>query len=155
MISLNKIIDLRKIGKFWHKRNATSQSCNIGTYTSPRLKKNIYRNEDDDAYLLTNIEHLYDDHVSNNRPTSFDEININKIKINQLCIDSVENIDNNLSNECVSYTSCMAICHNLFNHMKNGNKISKLIIGLLLELKEVINSKKKKINNRNLDKENR
>ena len=28
--------------------------------------------------------------------------------------------------------------------MKNGNKISKLIIGLLLELKEVINSKKKK-----------
>ena len=38
----------------------------------------------------------------------------------------------------------MAICHNLFNHMKNGNKISKLIIGLLLELKEVINSKKKK-----------
>ena len=45
-------------------------------------------------------------------------------------------MDNNQSNDHPSY---IVICNNLHNIMKNDNQISNLIVGLLLELKEVIN----------------
>ena len=37
----------------------------------------------------------------------------------------------------------MAICNSLYNNMKYDNQISNLIVGLLLELKEVVHSIKK------------
>ena len=52
-------------------------------------------------------------------------------------------MDNNQSNDHPSY---IVICNNLHNIMKNDNQISNLIVGLLLELKEVINFHKKKFN---------
>ena len=45
-------------------------------------------------------------------------------------------MDNNQSNDHPSY---IFICNNLHNNMKNDNQILNLIIGLLLELKKVIN----------------
>ena len=35
----------------------------------------------------------------------------------------------------------MDICNSLYNNMKNGDQTSNLIVGLLLEFKEIINSK--------------
>ena len=37
----------------------------------------------------------------------------------------------------------MAIYNSLYNNMKHDDQISNLILGLLLELKEVVHSKKK------------
>ena len=60
-------------------------------------------------------------------------------------------MDNNQSNDHPSY---IVICNNLHNIMKNDNQISNLIVGLLLELKEVINFHKKIMKFLKLIKEN-
>ena len=116
MISFNKIFDINKMWKYWHQRNTIRQSCNIGTYTSPKLK--ITQIEDDNFFPFTYIEHEYNDHESNNIPTSFDEININEIKKNHICTDMVVNMNNKPSHECINYSSYLAICKHLFNNIK-------------------------------------
>ena len=88
---------------------------------------------------MTNIEHDYDDNESNNNQANFVEININKIETNQLRSDTIGNMYNNPSNECINHSFYLVISNNLFNNMKNNNQLSRLFVGVLLELKKVIN----------------
>ena len=104
-------------------------------------KKSYTEFEDIHIFPLTNIEHLEDNHFSNNISTNFDEINSNVIETNQLYRNSIETTGNNKLNDCFSHSSYRGIYNSLFNNMKNNDKISNLIVGLLLELKDVIHSK--------------
>ena len=88
---------------------------------------------------MTNIEHDYDDNESNNNQANFVEININKIETNQLRSDTIENMYNNPSNKRINHSFYLVISNNLFNDMKNNNQLSRLFVGVLLELKKVIN----------------
>ena len=84
---------------------------------------------------------MVDDSLSQHIPTYYDEININKIETNQLHRDSLETTENIKSKTCVMHSSYMVICNCLYNHMKNYDQISNLIVGLSLEFKQIINSK--------------
>ena len=53
-------------------------------------------------------------------------------------------MENNTSNEYITPSSYMAIRNNLFNEMEKDKQISSLIVGFMLKVKEVINSKKDK-----------
>ena len=68
---------MKRIGKYWHKRNEITQSPYIGTYTSTRLKKSYTEIRDTNIFPWTKIEHLYDNYNSNNNPISFDDIHFN------------------------------------------------------------------------------
>ena len=53
-------------------------------------------------------------------------------------------VDNSISKCCVTHSSYMDSCNSLYNNMKNNEKISHLIVGLLVEFKQIINSKDEK-----------
>ena len=53
-------------------------------------------------------------------------------------------IVNSMSKSCVTHSLYMDICNSLYNNMKNDDQISNLIIGLLLEFKQIISSKNEK-----------
>ena len=82
-----------------------------------------------------------DDNLSQNISTCYDEININEMETNQLYKDSLETSENNKSNNCLIHNTYIAICNSLYNNVKNYEQISNLIVGLLLQLKDVIRSK--------------
>ena len=63
-----------------------------------------------------------------------------EIEINQLCRDSLELKDNNISKNNVSHSSFMDIYKLLCNNTKNDVQSSTTIIGLLLELNQITNS---------------
>ena len=46
-----------------------------------------------------------------------------------------------MSKSCVTYSSYMDICNSLYNNKKNNEQISNLIVSLLLEFKQINNSK--------------
>ena len=50
-------------------------------------------------------------------------------------------IDNSKSKNIVTHCLYMNICNSLYNNMKNDDQTSNLIVDLLLEFKEIINSK--------------
>ena len=52
--------------------------------------------------------------------------------------------DNSISKGCVTHSSYMNICNSWYNNMKNDEQISNIIAGLLLEFKQIINSKDEK-----------
>ena len=54
----------------------------------------------------------------------------------------IDNIQTIKSTETLSYKSFSSIYNKLYSVMKNNNKISTFVIGVLLEMKEVIISKK-------------
>lgn len=65
-------------------------------------------------------------------------MNINEIKIYQLCRDTLETTEMIKSTNFNIRSSYMAICNSLYNNMRNDEQISNLIIGLLLEFKEIV-----------------
>ena len=74
----------------------------------------------------------------------YEKININEIETNQLRRDSFVMIDNSISKRCVTHSLYMDIYNSLYNNMKNDEQISNVIIGLLLEFKQIVNSKDEK-----------
>ena len=108
--------------------NKITNSSYVGLYVSPRLKNNIPEIEEIEIFLISNIEDVYD------------EIDIDEIETNQLCCDSPELKDNNISKNNISHSLCIGICNLLFNNTKNDVQLSNRIIGLLLELNQIINS---------------
>ena len=82
-ISLNQGFNLNLIGKCWHIRDKITQSINDGSYASPRLKIYILEINDVKLFLISNVEDLGDEILSQFIPTCYEEININEIEINQ------------------------------------------------------------------------
>ena len=117
VIIFNKLFNLRHIEKCWYKRNKITQSLNVGTYVSPRFK-NITEIEDIEMFPISKIDGLVDDNLSQNTTTCYDEININEIEINQLFRDILETSEKNMSNNCVTHNTYIAICNFLYNNMK-------------------------------------
>ena len=105
------------------------------------MKNNISEINDVELFPISNIEDLGDESVSQFIPSCYEEMNTNEIEIDQLCRDNLVMTDNSMSKSCVTYSSYMDICNSLYNNMKNGDQTSNLIVGLLLEFKEIINSK--------------
>ena len=52
--------------------------------------------------------------------------------------------NNSKSKRFVTHSSYVDICNSLYNNMKNDEQISNVIIGLLLEFKQIVNSKDEK-----------
>ena len=50
-------------------------------------------------------------------------------------------IDNTKSKSVVTHSSYMNICNSLYINIRNDDQTSNLIVSLLLEFKEIINSK--------------
>ena len=50
-------------------------------------------------------------------------------------------IDNTKSKSVVTHSSYMDICNSLYINIRNDDQTSNLIVSLLLEFKEIINSK--------------
>ena len=105
------------------------------------MKNNISEINDIDFFPISNIEDLGDESVSQFIPSCYEEMNINEIEKNQLCRDNLVMTDNSMSKSCVTYSSYMDICNSLYNNKKNNEQISNPIVSLLLELKQIINSK--------------
>ena len=67
--------------------------------------------------------------------------NVNKLmNINDNFISKELKIHKNLPEQQVSYSSYSVILDNLYNDIKNKSEISNYVIGLLLEIRHVINS---------------
>ena len=60
---------------------------------------------------------------------------------------------NEVDEECISYTSFMVICGYLFNSLKGNSYLTKYVVGLILEVNEIITSKKEKISIERLTKQ--
>ena len=69
---------------------------------------------------------------------------MNEIDTEQLYRDSIPSKDDNQLVNGVSHSSYMNICNTLYNNMKNDNKTSNIVVGLLLEVKEIIMSNENK-----------
>ena len=62
-------------------------------------------------------------------------------------MEIIDNCQTNESTETLSYKSYSSICNELYSVTKNNNVIYIFIVGMLLEIKEIIMSKQ----NKNLD----
>ena len=86
---------------------------------------------------------IFDIHINNETELgwTFDEnlVNFDQPDDIEKIIDNIQTIK---STETLSYKSFSSICNKLYSVMKNNNKISTFVIGVLLEMKEVIISKK-------------
>ena len=129
MISYNKVFDLNIIGKCWYQRNKITQSNHVGSYVNPRLKQNIPEIDEVELFSISNVEDIYEERI------------INEIETDQLCRGSHEVPDNSQLNNRVTYSSYMDICNSLYNNLKKYDQILNIIISLLLEIKEILNSK--------------
>ena len=140
MISFNNKFDLDLIGRCWHKRDKITQSKNIGSYICPSLKNNIPEIDDVDQFPIIN----FDEKIIEKPPAYYEEIDINEIDTDLLCCNSTSsNNDIRLKNR-VAHSSYMNICNSLYNNMKNDNKTSNIVVGLLLEVNEIILSNENK-----------
>ena len=74
--------------------------------------------------------------------TNNDDDNI--INIDELQIFDILVIEDTFPEEKIFYSSYFVICNNLYNDIKNNNQILNFIIGLLLEIRHVINNTKNK-----------
>lgn len=122
------------------KRDKITQSKNIGSYVCPRLKKNISEIDDVELFPIIN----FDEKIIEKPPAYYEEININEIDTEQLCCDSTPSKNDIQSDNGVSHSSYMNICNTLYNNMKNDNKTSNIVVGLLLEVKNIIMSNENK-----------
>ena len=75
--------------------------------------------------------------IMNNTDIDDDLINNNELQNN----DDTEIEDTSPDNN-ISYSTYSIICKSLYNDIKNDNKISNYVIGLLLETREVVNNTK-------------
>ena len=62
------------------------------------------------------------------------------MKVNDIKISYKLTIKYLLTEDWISYCSYSVLCDNLYNDIKNKSKISKHVIGLLLEMSHVINN---------------
>ena len=60
---------------------------------------------------------------------------------NDQYLDEIEHI-NEVNEERISYNFFMVICFNLFNSLKGNSHLTKYVIGLILEVKEIITTLK-------------
>ena len=75
--------------------------------------------------------------IMNNTGIDDDLMNNNELQNN----DDTEIEDTSPDNN-ISYSTYSIICKSLYNDIKNDNKISNYVIGLLLETREVVNNTK-------------
>ena len=59
-------------------------------------------------------------------------------------VDNEEVFDNCESTETLPLSSYWSICNDLYNVIKNNNEINTLFVDMLLEMKDMINSKDNK-----------
>lgn len=63
--------------------------------------------------------------------------------INDQCQNKREP-SNETCDDCISYPSLIVICAELFNSLKSNSQLTKYVIVLILEVKEIIASKSSK-----------
>ena len=140
-ISIHRKFDMSKIDKGWYKMKGIPQSSNYDSYSFRKIYAfhSCLENDED------NLE-IFDIHNNNETELgwTFDEnlVNFDQPDDIEEMIGNIQTIE---STEILSYQSFSSICNKLYSVMKNNNKISTFIIGMLLEMKEVIISKKTNI----------
>ena len=136
-ISIHRNLNISKIDRCWYQRKGIPQSYNYGSYLSPE----IYTF---DSYLDNNEDNFEFFDINNNNETEpgciFDEnlFNFNQPDDNE---EKRNNLKSILFTETLSYKSFILICNELYNVMKNNKEIPIIVVGMLLERKEVIISK--------------
>ena len=117
------------------KRKNITQSSNKGLYNSPTIVR--YNTIETN---FNNEQFFHDEPDKTNIIDNDDDI---------LNTDELQNsndlvIEDSFPEDKISYSSCSVICDNLYHDIKNNNQISNYVIGLLLEMRHVINNTKNK-----------
>ena len=136
---MNKKFDINKIKNVSIKEEEITQSCYVGLFISPNIL-NIHLTvlNDDCDFIISNVDDGSTSDIINELDDFYN-------KLMSLMLNDKKYIECTLIivlNKTVPHSSYLEIYNKLYNEKMKDNKLSNGIVGLLLEIKDVINTKR-------------